>query len=261
MLENSHFWQLFFRNSIFVSFSLTVNEAARFASLKILLAWILSIISASLSGWVVGVFRMKDMVRTISKRRASAKLTSAFSAGLIGAALIASDVSAQTLGDTDGQRTQFGQRYVPGIWVDPDGCEHWVIDDGIEGFMTPHVTRDGIPVCRRGNLCGVVESDQMFATDSARIGAAGRERLRNFFRSSSAASFIITGHTDSRASDAYNLELSQRRANSVAAVAREVGARVASVRGLGERQPRATNGTREGQALNRRVEIVCQGGS
>ena len=41
------------------------------------------------------------------------------------------------------------ERYIPGIWVDPDGCEHWVMDDGWEGYMTPNVTPDGIPVCRR----------------------------------------------------------------------------------------------------------------
>lgn len=46
------------------------------------------------------------------------------------------------------ERTILAERYVPGIWVDPDGCEHWVMDDGFEGFMTPHVTRDGKPVCR-----------------------------------------------------------------------------------------------------------------
>lgn len=28
-----------------------------------------------------------------------------------------------------------GQSYIPTIWVDPDGCEHWVMDDGAEGFM------------------------------------------------------------------------------------------------------------------------------
>lgn len=39
------------------------------------------------------------------------------------------------------------ERYEPTIWIDPDGCEHWVMDDGWEGFMTPHVTRDGKPVC------------------------------------------------------------------------------------------------------------------
>ncbi|HKK86078.1 MAG TPA: OmpA family protein, partial [Roseovarius sp.] len=25
-----------------------------------------------------------------------------------------------------GQRTVTGEVYTPGIWVDPDGCEHWV---------------------------------------------------------------------------------------------------------------------------------------
>lgn len=36
--------------------------------------------------------------------------------------------------------------YVPGIWVDPDGCEHWVMDDGAEGYMTPNIRPDGRPV-------------------------------------------------------------------------------------------------------------------
>ena len=40
------------------------------------------------------------------------------------------------------------QRYVPGIWIDPDGCQHWVMDDGAEGYMTPHLARDGRPVCK-----------------------------------------------------------------------------------------------------------------
>lgn len=47
------------------------------------------------------------------------------------------------------ERTILAERYTPTIWTDPDGCEHWVMDDGFEGFMTPHVTRHGIPVCDR----------------------------------------------------------------------------------------------------------------
>lgn len=39
------------------------------------------------------------------------------------------------------------ERYEPTIWIDPDGCEHWVMDDGWEGFMTPHVLPNGKPVC------------------------------------------------------------------------------------------------------------------
>ncbi|MEO1138246.1 MAG: OmpA family protein [Pseudomonadota bacterium] len=179
-------------------------------------------------------------------------LLSGFAAVALGVVALADAGFAQS-----GERTVVGQRYVPTIWVDPDGCEHWVMDDGVEGYMTPHVTRQGIPVCRRGNLCGVVNTDQMFATDSARISSAGQQRLQEFFQKSNAISYIITGHTDSRASDQYNMDLSLRRANSVARVAASTGARIADVRGYGERLPKAPNGTAAGMAQNRRVEIIC----
>lgn len=147
--------------------------------------------------------------------------------------------------------------YVPTIWVDPDGCEHWVMDDGAEGYMTPHTTRQGIPVCRRGNVCGVMNSDQFFATNSYRINKQGKVRLAEFFQNTGAVSYIITGHTDSRASDEYNMRLSYNRANSVAAIAASTGARIADVRGYGERMPAASNNSAGGMAKNRRVEIIC----
>jgi len=149
------------------------------------------------------------------------------------------------------------ERYEPTIWVDPDGCEHWVMDDGTEGYMSPHLRRDGSPVCRRGQACGVMPADQFFASGSARIGPEGRARLARFFREQGAAAYIITGHTDAIASDAANLRLSHARAAAVAAIAREAGARVSAVQGRGERQPRASNATPEGRAANRRVEITC----
>jgi flagellar motor protein MotB len=40
-------------------------------------------------------------------------------------------------------------------------------------------------------------------------------------------------------------------------IAASVGARIADVRGYGERMPRASNGTAAGMAHNRRVEIIC----
>ncbi|MEP5155173.1 OmpA family protein, partial [Planktotalea sp.] len=101
-------------------------------------------------------------------------------------------------------RTVLGERFIPNIWVDPDGCEHWVMDDGVEGYMTPHTNRQGIPVCRRGNVCGVMNSDQFFATDSHHISRSGIQHLQNFFNSATASAYIIAGHTDSRASDEYN---------------------------------------------------------
>ncbi len=36
---------------------------------------------------------------------------------------------------------------VAGIWVDPNGCDHWIIDDGIEGYLSERLTPDGRPVC------------------------------------------------------------------------------------------------------------------
>jgi len=150
-----------------------------------------------------------------------------------------------------------GERYIPGIWIDPDGCEHWVMDDGAEGFMSPHRTRDGRPVCHRSNICGVMQTDTLFATDSHHITPGGRAALENFFRSANAFGFLIYGHTDFRASDEYNIALSNRRANSVAQVASSIGARVVDIQGYGERQPIASNETAAGMQQNRRVEIYC----
>lgn len=195
----------------------------------------------------------RAVVQSISK--AFSRLCAVAAAGAF--VLSATVAGAQFSGDTKSQQGKDKGQYIPTIWVDPDGCEHWVMDDGVEGYMTPHVSRQGIPVCRRGNTCAVMNSDQFFATDSARISRAGQAKLAEFFQSAGATSYIITGHTDSRASDAYNLRLSQRRANSVAKVAKGAGARIADVRGYGERLPVASNGTSRGQAKNRRVEIIC----
>lgn len=34
-----------------------------------------------------------------------------------------------------------------GIWVDPNGCDHWIIDDGVEGYLSPRLDKYGKPVC------------------------------------------------------------------------------------------------------------------
>ena len=179
--------------------------------------------------------------------------------GLTGLALVAvmSIGAPSAQAQTPSQQGRDKGVYIPTIWVDPDGCEHWVMDDGAEGYMTPHTNRQGIPVCRRGNVCGVMQSDQFFATDSYRINKHGRARLAKFFKETGAVSYIITGHTDSRASDEYNMRLSFNRANAVAKIAHNAGARIADVRGYGERLPAASNGTAHGMAKNRRVEIIC----
>jgi len=161
---------------------------------------------------------------------------------------------AAAAGDT---RTFIGEAYVPTIWVDPDGCEHWVMDDGWEGYMTPHVTRQGIPVCHRGRTCAVMNSDVLFTSGSHQISAKGHAWLTQFFAKNHGRAYVIAGHTDSRASDDYNMWLSHKRATAVAHVARGLGVAVADIRAYGERMPVASNKTAYGRQQNRRVEISC----
>lgn len=175
-------------------------------------------------------------------------------AGAAAACLALAPISATAW---ESSRTYIGESYVPTIWVDPDGCEHWVMDDGWEGYMTPHVNRQGIPVCHRGNTCAIMNSDVLFSSGSHHISHHGKAWLKKFFATAGATSYVIAGHTDSRASDEYNMKLSFNRATAVAKVAAHMGVRIADVRGYGERMPVADNRTAHGMQQNRRVEILC----
>lgn len=34
-----------------------------------------------------------------------------------------------------------------GVWIDPNGCDHWIIDDGVEGYLSARLDKYGKPVC------------------------------------------------------------------------------------------------------------------
>lgn len=42
-----------------------------------------------------------------------------------------------------------------GIWVDPQGCDHWIIDDGLEGYLSQRLGPDGKPICSGAAPSGV----------------------------------------------------------------------------------------------------------
>ena len=69
---------------------------------------------------------------------------------------------------------------------------------------------------------------------------------------------VVAGYTDNIGSDEYNQSLSEQRAKSVASYLK--GKKVVEARfetvGFGEKNPIADNGTSEGRALNRRVELT-----
>jgi hypothetical protein len=71
----------------------------------------------------------------------------------------------------------------------------------------------------------------------------------------------IEGHTDSVGGDAYNVRLSEQRAESVREFLGEQGVALSSItaQGFGKAEPVASNDTPEGRQRNRRVEIVVNG--
>lgn len=103
--------------------------------------------------------------------------------------------------------------------------------------------------------------DVLFATGKAELAPGARQTIDNL------ASFLnkypdrkvqIEGHTDSTGSAALNLDLSERRAQSVKIALLERGIafdRIGTI-GYGKDKPIADNGTPEGRQRNRRVEIV-----
>ena len=99
-----------------------------------------------------------------------------------------------------------------------------------------------------------------FDTDSAQIKPEFQSSLDNVaqtFNKYPESYVDVIGHTDSRGSDAYNQQLSERRSGAVANYLSGRGvaqARLAAF-GQGESAPVASNDTAEGRAANRRVEL------
>jgi outer membrane protein OmpA-like peptidoglycan-associated protein len=71
---------------------------------------------------------------------------------------------------------------------------------------------------------------------------------------------LVEGHTDSTNTDAYNQDLSERRARAVVEwlVAKGVQTHKLKAKGFGRMKPVASNDTAQGRALNRRVELSVQ---
>jgi outer membrane protein OmpA-like peptidoglycan-associated protein len=103
--------------------------------------------------------------------------------------------------------------------------------------------------------------DVLFDTGKAALkpGAAERlDRLAGYLSENPGTRIIIEGHTDSTGSEAFNEELSRRRAQAVAdaLVSRGVASDRFEVVGRGPAAPVANNATAAGRQQNRRVEIV-----
>lgn len=83
-------------------------------------------------------------------------------------------------------------------------------------------------------------------------------KVVSFLQANPTVEIEIQGHTDSHGSDAYNLNLSQGRSQSVVdhLIGKGIGKSRLAARGFGETKPIDTNDTDAGRANNRRVEFT-----
>jgi large repetitive protein len=165
-------------------------------------------------------------------------------------------------------------------WEDKDGCpepdndKDGILDGKDECPNDPEVMNgfedeDGCPDEAGKKKLVVVKRDKIeildkvyFATDSDRILPKSYPLLDNVAevikQHTEIPAIFVEGHTDSDGKDAYNLDLSDRRAKSVMRYLLDRGGVDGSrlkAQGFGETKPIDTNSTAAGKANNRRVEF------
>ncbi len=107
----------------------------------------------------------------------------------------------------------------------------------------------------------VLPANALFAFDSAELSSNDIHALSPVVErmtADKAEKVTIKGYTDSTGPEAYNLKLSERRAQSVASYLESKGVCASRIttEGYGETNPVASNDTAAGRAQNRRAEVI-----
>ena len=155
-----------------------------------------------------------------------------------------------------------------GPYVKRDDVLHYVrLRDvpfsGAESDAWPGADIDAVAVLGSARRL-TLPSEVLFAFDSDTLApgaAAELDKLVAAVRAQAEARVTIEGHTDDVGTDAYNQELSERRAQAVASylVAKGIARGRVAVRGYGKSRPVSANDGDAGRGKNRRVEILIQG--
>jgi OOP family OmpA-OmpF porin len=185
------------------------------------------------------------------------------STALLSASVQANDSAMGYAQDSSGGilRTSSGDCVHTSSWNAADativGCDGAAVDTRVELV--------------KGDPAGLVSATiipaaALFAFDSAELSDAGKQAIDEYRETlrpglTDAYAAIISGHTDSTGDENYNMDLSLRRAGSVRDYLVSTGTDGDKLRvlGRGELEPIASNETKEGQAVNRRVEIIVVG--
>lgn len=130
--------------------------------------------------------------------------------------------------------------------------------------LRSNMSNGDVQIINTGNELVVrMPEDILFALDSDQVRPGLRRDLgvlANSLQDYPNTNVYVIGHTDSTGTRAYNYDLSQRRAQSVASVLIVDGVPRSRIRvdGRGEDEPIASNATAAGRAQNRRVDIVIR---
>ena len=134
-------------------------------------------------------------------------------------------------------------------------------DARLSGDLRARTAGTDVQVTREGdNLVLNIPSGITFAYDSADVQPQFKrtlDQVADTLAQYNQTYIDVYGHTDSTGSEAYNLDLSRRRAESVAnyLVSRGVSRARLETIGYGEQYPVGDNMTAAGRMENRRVEI------
>ncbi len=136
--------------------------------------------------------------------------------------------------------------------------------DNQEAKLRQRLQNTGVSVTRVGDSIVLnMPSNITFDSDQSDVKPQFYETLNSValvFQEFDQSLIDVAGHTDSDGSDDYNIDLSRRRAGSVARylTSQQLDPQRFSVEGRGEREPIASNASSRGKQENRRVEITIQ---
>ena len=138
--------------------------------------------------------------------------------------------------------------------VYPDPVEVIYSVGAIDGAVSTAVRKNATVTTLSGDVNFEVDSDQLTARAKEILDSLAAD-----WSKAKPSTVTVTGYTDSVADDAYNLDLSKRRAKAVGDYLKgKVSGLSLTTDGKGEADPIGDNGTDEGRAQNRRVEIRAQ---
>ena len=159
-------------------------------------------------------------------------------------------------------------------WKNGDGTLCWrdaswtpaTAAKGCDGFLAPKAAAAAKPASKVTQSKITLQADTLYDFDKATLKAEGMATLDKIARDLSKIKLevvIAVGNTDSVGTDAYNMALGQRRAQSVKAylVSKGVDGSRVYTESKGKSNPVASNATAEGRAKNRRTDIEVVGTS